>query len=74
MNSLFNKYSLFLLYFDLFAHAPKKPRRWWHRFVLHAEGWVFKSQTRQTYVVKTGIDISTAKRPATFASVIGLRR
>ena len=33
-------------------------------FASNAEGWVFESQSRQTYVVKTGSDISTVKRSA----------
>ena len=41
-------------------------------FASHAECWVFESHPRQTYVVNTGIDSSTAKRSATGASVTGL--
>ena len=37
----------------------------------HAEGWVFESQQRQTYAVKTGSDSFTAKRSAIGASVAG---
>ena len=43
-------------------------------FASHAEGWVFKSQLRQTYVVKIFGDSSTAKRSATGVSVKGPRR
>ena len=43
-------------------------------FALHAEGMVFVSQPRQTYVVKTGSDSFTAKRLATGGSVRGPRR
>ena len=39
-----------------------------------AEGWVFESQPRQTLVVKTGSDNSTAKRSAIGVSVTGARR
>ena len=41
-----------------------------------AEYWVFESQTRQTLVVKTGSDSSTAKRSAIHVgvSVTGVRR
>ena len=39
-----------------------------------AEGWVFKSQPRQTKVVKTGSDSPTAKRSAIGVSVTGTRR
>ena len=39
-----------------------------------AEGWVFESQPRQTLVVKTGSDCSTAKRSAIGVSVTGPRR
>ena len=37
-----------------------------------AEGWLFESQPRQTYVVKTASDSSTAKRPAIGVSVMVL--
>ena len=39
-----------------------------------AEGLVFESQPRHTYVVKTGSDSSTAKRLAIGVSVTGPRR
>ena len=39
-----------------------------------AEGWVFESQLRQTYVVKTGSDSSTAKRSEIGVSITGPRR
>ena len=35
----------------------------------HAEGWWFEPQPRQTQVVKTGYDSSTAKRSAIGVSV-----
>ena len=38
--------------------------QWIRAFVQQAEDWVFKSQPRQTLVVKTGSDSSTAKRSA----------
>ena len=43
--------------------------QWVRAFALHAEGWVFKSQPRQTKVVKTRSDRSTAKRSTIDASV-----
>ena len=43
-------------------------------FASHVEGWVFESQPRQTYVVKTGSDSSTAKYLATGVSVTGPQR
>ena len=43
-------------------------------FASHAEGLAFESELRQTYVVKTGSDISAAKRSATGVSVAGPRR
>ena len=36
--------------------------QWVRPFAPEAEGWVFKSQPRQTQVVKTSSDSSTAKR------------
>ena len=39
-------------------------------FASHAEGWVFKSQPRQTSVLKTFSDSSTAQRSAKGVSVI----
>ena len=38
------------------------------------EGWVFESQPRQTQVVKTGSESSTAKPSAIGVSVTGPRR
>ena len=35
------------------------------------EGWMFESQSRQTLVVKTGIDLSTAKCSAIGVNVTG---
>ena len=40
-------------------------------FASQAEGWVFQSQPRQTKVLKTGSDSSTAKRSAVGVSVTG---
>ena len=48
--------------------------QWIRALTLQAEGWVFESQTRQTYVVKTGSDSSTAKRSAIGVSITGPRR
>ena len=43
-------------------------------FVFHAEVWLFESKPRQTLVVKTSIDSSTAKCSATGVSAAGHRR
>ena len=43
-------------------------------FALHAEGWVFESQPRQTLFVKTGSDSATAEHWATNVNVTGLQR
>ena len=48
--------------------------QWVRAFAPQAEGWVFESQSRQTQVVKTVSDISTAKRSALGVSVTGPRR
>ena len=48
--------------------------QWVRTFTPQAEGWVFESQPRQTQVVKTGSDSSTAKRSALGVSVTGPRR
>ena len=48
--------------------------QWVRVFAPQAEGWVFESQQRQTQVVKTGSDSSTAKRSAIGMSVTGPRR
>ena len=45
--------------------------QWARPLALQAEGWQFESQLRQTQVVKTGSDSSTAKRSAIGASVTG---
>ena len=42
-------------------------------FAPHAEGWVFKSKPRQTEVVKTCSDSSTAKHSVVTVSVTGPR-
>ena len=47
--------------------------QWVRALASQAEGWVFESQPRQTYVVKTGCDSSTAKRSAIGVSVTGPR-
>ena len=47
--------------------------QWVRVFAPQAEGWVFETQPRQTLVVKTGSDSSTAKRSAIAASVTGTR-
>ena len=38
--------------------------QWIRALAPQAEGWVFESRPRQTYVVKTGSDSSTDKRSA----------
>ena len=43
-------------------------------FAPQAEVWVFESLLRQTLLVKTGSDSSTAKRSAIGVSVTGPRR
>ena len=43
-------------------------------FALHAEGLMFESKPRQTYVVKMGSDRSAGKRPATSSSVTVVER
>ena len=43
-------------------------------FNLHATGWMLESQPQQTEVVKTGGDISTARRSAIVVSVMEPRR
>ena len=43
-------------------------------FTLCAEGWVFEFQPRQTLVVKTGSDSSTAEHWATSVNVTSLQR
>ena len=40
-------------------------------FAQEADGWMFKTQPRQTYVVKTGSDSSDAKSSALDVSVTG---
>ena len=48
--------------------------QWVRAFALQAEGLVFESHMRQTLVVKTGSDSSTAKRLALGVAVMGPRR
>ena len=48
--------------------------QWVRVLALLSEGCVFESQPRQTLVVKTGSDSSTAKRSAIGVSVTGPRR
>ena len=48
--------------------------QWVRVLALHAEGWVFESQPRQTNVVKTGSDSFIAKRLALGVNVTGPRR
>ena len=46
--------------------------QWVRAFASQAEGWLFESQPRQTYVINTGNDSSTAKPSSTSVSVIAL--
>ena len=48
--------------------------QWIRAFAPQAEGLVFESQPRQTLIVKTGSDSSTAKRSAIGVIVTGPRR
>ena len=48
--------------------------QWVKAFASQAEGWVIESQLRQTYVAKTGSDISTAKRSKIGVNVMDPRR
>ena len=48
--------------------------QWVRTYNLQSEGWLFKSQPRQTLVVKTGSDSSTAKRSELGVSVTGPQR
>ena len=45
--------------------------QWIRAFVQQAEDWVFKSQPRQTLVVKTGSDRSAVNRLALGVGVTG---
>ena len=48
--------------------------QWVRASASHAEGWWFEIQPRQTQVVKTGCDSSTAKSSALGVSVTDPRR
>ena len=48
--------------------------QWVRAFAAQVEGWVFKSQPRQTFVVKIVSDSSTAKRSAIDVGVTSPRR
>ena len=48
--------------------------QWVKAFASYAESWVFESQPRQTQVVKTVSDSSTAKRSEAGVSVTGSQR
>ena len=45
--------------------------QWVKAFAPQAEGWVFESQPRQTQVVRTGSESSTAKRQKIGVSIKG---
>ena len=48
--------------------------QWVRALAPQAEEWVFESQPRQSYVVKTGSDSSTSNCSAIAVSVTGPRR
>ena len=60
--------------FNLHTKSPRQWRNVLEHFFSQNEGWMFDSQPRHTYVVKTGSDSSTAKRSAIGVSVTGPRR
>ena len=51
--------------------ATEAVAQWVRGFPSQAEGWMFESQPRQTQVVKTGSDSSTAKRSAIGVNATG---
>ena len=53
----------------LFSMDTTRFSRVMRAFTSQAEGWVFKSELRQTLVVKTGNDSTTARRSAIAVSV-----
>ena len=59
----------FLLYIAVAAVA-----QWVRALAPQAEGWVFESQLRQSWVVKTSSDSFTAQLSALGVSVTGPRR
>ena len=77
-NKIFAKQnSPYIFFLILFKNPPKCPIRpsllwfgntavaqWVRTLAPQAEGWVFESQPRKTYVIITGSDSSTAKRSA----------
>ena len=67
---MFVQFCIFMDTFHIFWTAAIV--QYMKALVQQAEGWVFESQLRQTLVVKTGSDSSTAKRSA--ADVTGPRR
>ena len=54
-------------------HHAAAVAQWVRAFALQAKGWVFQSQPWKTEVIKTGSDLSTAKRLAIGVSVMGPR-
>ena len=48
--------------------------QWVGALAMQAEGWLFESQPRQTYVENKGSDSSNAKRSAIGVSVTDPRR
>ena len=52
--------NIFMLYFSLKNVLTAALTQWVTTLVPQAEGWMFDSQLRQTLIVKTGIDSSTA--------------
>ena len=65
----------YLLYVTLnYIPLAAAVAQWVRAFAQLTEGWVFESQPRQTYIIKTGSDSSTAKRSALGLNVMGPRR
>ena len=73
MNYLIIKCSSLLFYFDLFAHALKKRRRWCGRLerLPRMQKVECSIPKRDRPMSQTGSNLFTAKRPATAASVMG---
>ena len=64
--------TLIQYFYRIHFHKTTAMAQWVRAFALQAEGLVFESLLRQTLVVKTGSDSSTAKRSADDVSVTGL--
>ena len=74
----FDKIAAFItlkkIWYNPIKEVPTAVVQWVRAFVPQAEWWVFHYHPRQTLVVKTGSDRSTAKRSAIGVSVTGPRR